>query len=288
MISSSLKLEDILRKTSDLPTLPRAALNVIRETESPTASAASVAQHIGMDQALTARVLRLANSAYFGLSRQVADIQEAVVILGMRNVRNLAIVASTFPWMSKPLKGYRLGPRQMWTHSFCVAVAAKELAIKTRKADPDLAFTAGLLHNIGKVALSVWLENKIDAMINVAVRENLTFDQMERKILGFSHAEVGAFLADQWSLPKILIDAIEYHHSPNEVPEPNPLVDYVHIGDYVTMSVGLGLGADGLRYEFYPEALARVDIDHADIDEVLDSFLEAQEAYEQLFDEFTR
>jgi len=288
MISSSLKLEDILRKTSDLPTLPRAALNVIRETESPTASAASVAQQIGMDQALTARVLRLANSAYFGLSRQVADIQEAVVILGMRNVRNLAIVASTFPWMSKPLKGYRLGPRQMWTHSFCVAVAAKELAIKTRKADPDLAFTAGLLHNIGKVALSVWLENKIDAMVNVAIRENLTFDQMERKILGFSHAEVGAFLADQWSLPKILIDAIEFHHSPNEIPEPNPLVDYVHIGDYVTMSVGLGLGADGLRYEFYPEALERVNIDHADIDEVLDSFLEAQEAYEHLFDEFTR
>jgi len=287
MISSTLKLEDIVRKTSDLPTLPKAALNVIRETESPTSSAATVAHHIGMDQALTARVLRLANSAYFGLARQVSDIQEAVVILGMRNVRNLAIVASTFPWMSKPLKGYRLGPRQMWTHSFCVAVAAKELALKTRKADPDLAFTAGLLHNIGKVALSVWLENKIEAMMNVAVRENLTFDQMERKLLGFSHAEVGAYLADQWSLPKVFVEAILYHHSPNESPQPNPVADYVHIGDYITMSVGLGLGADGLRYEFYPEALDRVAIDHADIDEVLDSFLEAQEAYERMFDDFT-
>lgn len=287
MISSTLKLEDIVRKTSDLPTLPKAALNVIRETESPTSSASTVAHHIGMDQALTARVLRLANSAYFGLARQVSDIQESVVILGMRNVRNLAIVASTFPWMSKPLKGYRLGPRQMWTHSFCVAVAAKELALKTRKADPDLAFTAGLLHNIGKVALSVWLENKIEAMMNVAVRENLTFDQMERKLLGFSHAEVGAYLADQWSLPKVFVEAILYHHSPNESPNPNPVADYVHIGDYITMSVGLGLGADGLRYEFYPEALERVAIDHADIDEVLDSFLEAQEAYERLFDDFT-
>lgn len=287
MISSTLKLEDIIRKTGDLPTLPKAALNVIRETESATASAASVAQHIGMDQALTARVLRLANSAYFGLSRQVADIQEAVVILGMRNVRNLAIVASTFPWMSKPLKGYRLGPRQMWTHSFCVAVAAKELALKTRKSDPDLAFTAGLLHNIGKVALSVWLENKIEAMMNVAVAENLTFDQMERKLLGFSHAEVGAFLADQWSLPKPFVESILYHHSPNEAPEPSALTDYVHIGDYITMSVGLGLGADGLRYEFYPETLDRVEIAHSDIDEVLDSFLEAQEAYERMFDDFT-
>lgn len=286
MISPSLKLEEIVRKTSDLPTLPKAALNVIRETELATSSAASVAQHIGMDQALTARVLRLANSAYFGLARQVGDIQESVVILGMRNVRNLAIVASTFPWMSKPLKGYRLGPKQMWTHSFCVAVAAKELALKTRKADPDLAFTAGLLHNIGKVALSVWLENKIDSMVTLASRENLTFDQVERKLLGFSHAEVGAFLAEQWNLPKALVEAIAYHHSPNESPALNPITDYVHIGDYITMSVGLGLGADGLRYEFYPETLDRVGIDHTDIDSVLDSFLEAQESYERMFDDF--
>lgn len=283
MVAASLKLDEILRKTTDLPTLPKAALQVMRETDRPHSSAASVASLIGQDQAITARVLRLANSAYFGLSRQVGDLQEAVVILGMRNIRNLVIVASTFPWLSRPLKGYKLGPKQMWTHSFCVAVASRELALKTRKADPDIAFTAGLLHNIGKVALSIWLENKVEAMMGLAMRDNLTFDQMERKVLGFNHADVGASLADQWNLPKVFVDAIAYHHSPNDAQQPNAIADYVHVGDYMTMSVGLGLGADGLRYEFFPEAMERVGVDEADVDSILDSFLEAHETYEALF-----
>lgn len=284
MVAASLKLEEILRKTQDLPSLPKAAIMVMRETDRAEASAASVAALISQDQAITARVLRLANSAYFGLSRQVLDIQEAVVILGMRNVRNLAIVASTFPWLMRPLKGYKLGPKQMWTHSFCVAIAAKDLATKTKKADPDVAFTAGLLHNIGKVVLSIWLENKVDTMVDLAVRENISFDQMERKVLGFSHADIGAHLAAQWNLPQTFVDAIQFHHSPNEAETFDPVTDYVHIGDYMTMSVGLGLGADGLRYEFQPEAMERVGIAESDVDAVLDSFLEAHEAYEKLFE----
>ncbi len=286
MVAASLQLDEILRKTQDLPSLPKAAILVMRETDRAEASASSVAALIGQDQAITARVLRLANSAYFGLSRQVQDLPEAVVILGMRNVRNLAIVASTFPWLMRPLKGYKLGPKQMWTHSFCVGVAAKELALKTKKADPDVAFTAGLLHNIGKVVLSIWLENKVETMMNLATRDNITFDEMERKVLGFSHADVGAHLADQWNLPQVFVDAIGFHHSPNEAPQPSPVTDYVHVGDYMTMSVGLGLGADGLRYEFFPEAMERVGIKETDVDGVLDSFLEAHEAYEKLFEGF--
>lgn len=283
MIAATLKLEEILQKTTDLPTLPKAALQVMREADNPHSSAASVAHLIGQDQAITARVLRLANSAYFGLARQVTDLQEAVVVLGMRNVRNLIIVASTFPWLTRPLKGYKLGPRQMWTHSFCVGVAAKELAHRTKLADPDVAFTAGLLHNIGKVALSIWLENKVEAMMNLAAREKLTFDQVERKLLGFSHADVGGHLAERWNLPTVFVEAIAFHHSPNSAPNPSAVTDYVHIGDFMTMSVGLGLGADGLRYEFQPEAMARVGIDESDVDSVLDSFLEAHEAYDALF-----
>lgn len=285
MIANSLQLDEILRKTQDLPSLPKAALLVMQETDRAEASASSVAALIGQDQAITARVLRLANSAYFGLSRQVKDLQESVVILGMRNVRNLAIVASTFPWLMRPLKGYKLGPKQMWTHSFCVAVAAKDLAQKTKLVDPDVAFTAGLLHNIGKVALSIWIENKIETMMNLAARESITFDQMERRVLGFNHADVGAHLAEQWNLPQVFVEAIAYHHEPNSCPNVNPVVDYVHLGDYLTMSVGLGLGGDGMRYEFQPEAMERVGIGEHDIDTVLDSFLDAHEAYEKLFED---
>lgn len=288
MISTSLTIEDIVRKTPDLPTIPAAALAVMREADSSVSTAHSVALQIAQDQALTARVLRLANSAYYGLSRQVVDLQEAVVVLGMRCVRNLAVVAATYPWMSKPLKGYLLAPKQMWTHSFGVAVAGQQVAKHTQCAPDETVFIAGLLHNIGKVALSIWLENKLPMMVNMAIKEDVTFDELERRLLGFDHADVGAYLGEQWNLPKIFIEAIQYHHQPNRCEPPNAIVDCVHIGDYLTMSMGFGLGGDGLRYDVAKEAMERINLNLADIEPITANFVVEYQRYESLFEEMSR
>lgn len=284
MATAVLSLEEIIEKTSDLPTLPAAALAVMHEAALSTSTASSVANHIAQDHALTARVLRLANSAYYGLSRQVDDLQEAVVVLGMRSVRNLAIVASTYPWLSVALKGYGLGPKMMWTHSFAVAVASQLLARKSGKADEDVAFTAGLLHNLGKLAMSIWLEKRLSAMLQYAMRENLTFDEVERKLFGYDHADVGAYLGEHWNLPNSLILPMRFHHQPNNCLPNDAVVDCVHVGDYFTMSLGFGLGADGLRYEFHEEALARLGISEEDTDQLLDAFTVLYEEYEKMFD----
>lgn len=288
MVSPQLTIEDIVKKTPDLPTIPAAALAVMRETDSSFSTAHSVAMHIAQDQALTARVLRLANSAYYGLSRQVTDLQEAVVVLGMRCVRNLAVVAATYPWMSKPLKGYSLEPKQMWTHSFGVAVSAQIVAKSTRKAPDETVFIAGLLHNIGKVALSIWLENKLPMMMAIALRENLTFDQIERRILGFDHGDVGAYLGEQWNLPKVFIDAIHYHHCPDACSPTNPVVDCIHVGDFMTMSMGFGLGGDGLRYELSENALERLGLKSEDLDKLMEGFVDEYQRYESLFEEMSQ
>jgi putative nucleotidyltransferase with HDIG domain len=279
-----LSLDEIVRKTSDLPTIPAAAMAVMQEAESATSTASTVANQIAQDHALTARVLRLANSAYYGLSRQVDDLQEAVVVLGMRSVRNLAIVAATYPWMSVALKGYGLGPKQLWTHSFAVAVAAQLLGRTSQKADEDVAFTAGLLHNLGKLAMSIWLEKRITAMLQYAMRENMTFDEVERKLFGYDHAEVGAHLAEAWNLPPKLVTAIRYHHRPDECKPHDPVVDCVHVADYFTMSLGFGLGADGLRYDFYEGAMERLEIPQKETDRLLDKFTVQYEEYEKLFE----
>ena len=288
MVTTTLTIEDIVRKTPDLPTIPAAALAVMREADSSISTAHSVSQHIAQDQALTARVLRLANSAYYGLSRQVVDLQEAVVVLGMRCVRNLAVVAATYPWMSKPLKGYMLAPKQMWTHSFGVAVASQQVAKHTNCAPDETVFIAGLLHNIGKVALSIWLENKLPMMVNMAIKEDIPFDQLERNLLGFDHADVGAYLGEQWNLPKVFVDAIHYHHRPNECVPHNATVDCVHIGDYLTMAMGFGLGGDGLRYDLVPEAMARIQLEPSDVEKLTSGFVAEYQRYESLFEEMNR
>lgn len=285
MAQAVLSLEEIVQKTTDLPTIPAAAMAVIQESESPASTASSVANHIAQDHALTARVLRLANSAYYGLSRQVDDLQEAVVVLGMRSIRNLAIVASTYPWMSVALRGYGLGPKMMWTHSFAVGVGAQLLARQSGKADDDVAFTAGLLHNLGKLAMNIWLEKRLSAMLQFAMRENLTFDQVERKLFGYDHAEVGAYLAERWNLPPRLVAAMRYHHQPDHCTPTDPIVDCVHVADYLTMSLGFGLGADGLRYEFCQSALDRLAIPPHQTERLLDIFTDHYAEYERLFDE---
>jgi len=281
MTTATLTLEDIVSKSNDLPTLPAAAIAVIRESESTVGSARTVADLITRDQALSARVLRIANSAYYGMSRQVIDLQESVVLLGMRSVRNLAVIAATYPWMQKPLTGYALEPEAMWAHSFGVGVAAQLIAQKTRAVDPDFAFTAGLLHNVGKVAMSVWLDHKLTSVLNLAQRDHLAFDEVERKLLGFDHAEVGGFMAENWNLPESLVLPIRYHHRPNEMPKPELSVDVVHVADFLTMSMGFGLGADGLRYNFAVETLSRLRLSSADLDSISTEFIESYTLYEK-------
>ncbi len=285
MSTTSLTIEDILKRSTDLPTIPAAALKVIREAEQSTCTASSVAQTLASDQSLSARVLRLSNSAYYGLSRQIVDLQEAVVVLGMRCVRNLAMVAATYPWMTKPLSGYCLEPKAMWTHSFGTAVGAQLCAQRAKLKGDDAAFTAGLLHDLGKVALSVWLDRKINMLVALSQRENIAFDEAERRILGFDHCEVGYHLAETWNLPASLSEVIRYHHNPNACTSGNPWVDCVHLGDYMTMTMGFGLGGDGLHYTFQEESLDRLNINAQGLDSIMDAFVTAYEAYEKMFEE---
>ncbi|MEQ1932904.1 MAG: HDOD domain-containing protein [Fimbriimonadaceae bacterium] len=283
MVSPILKIEEIVSKTKDLPTIPAAALAVMRESESATCSAASIAKHIMQDQGLSARILRLANSAFYGLNRQVTTPQDAVVILGIRTVRNLAMVAASYPWMSKPIKGYVLGPKEMWAHGLGVAVGAQMIATRTKKACPDLTFISGLLHDLGKVALAIWLEARSQTMLKLAVQENLTFDEVERKILGFDHCDVGGYLAEQWNLPSSLGRAMRYHHNPLAMETPDHSVECIHIGDYMAMAVGLGIGVDGLRYELQYECLESLGLSESEFEEIFAGFPEKFHEYEEMF-----
>lgn len=284
-MSHTVTIEQIVSKTSDLPTIPAAALKVMRETQSSSASAASVAKIIVTDQALSARVLRLANSAYYGLSRRIVDLPEAVVVLGMKSVKNLALVAGTYPWMQRPLTGYCLGPEEMWRHAFGSAVASQIIARVSRKCNEDVAFTAGLLHDIGKVALSVWLENKMGAILLYAGRESISFDEAERRVLGYDHCQVGYHLATNWNLPEEICAACLHHHNPSQATEFQMIADCVHVGDYICSAMGFGLGGDGMLYQFDETSITRLGISFDAIDAITDEFVEKFEEYETLFTE---
>ncbi len=284
-MNSSLTLAEIVAKTTDLPVMPAAAVAVMEETKKATCTAQSVAACLQQDQALSSRMLRLSNSSYYGMSRRVSTIHDAVIVLGMRVVRNLAIVASTYPFLQKSLSGYGLDAQSLWAHSFATGVAAQTIAEKTRKVDPSEAFVAGLLHNMGKLALNIWIENKIVPLIALCERESLPFDAIERKVLGFDHADVGAHLAQQWNLPSSLVSAIQCHHRPLEAPSGEYLSHVVHLGDHYATSFGIGQGGDSFRYQFFDEVLDVLQLPSEECDLVANDFLLAYEKHQKLFQE---
>ena len=280
----NLTIDEIVAKTTDLPTLPTAALAVMREADSSVSNAQSVAKHLSQDQALTARVLRLANSAFYGLARKVQDPQEAVVILGMRTVKSLAMIASTYPILTKPLLGYEIGGEALWRHSFATGLGAQLIATKTRHANPDSAFVSGLLHNIGKLTLSVWLENRLGGMTQIAYRAGVGFDQIEKQLLGFDHADVGAHLAESWNLPAPLVGAIRFHHHPTEDVTSQDLTDCVHLADHLAMDLGIGLSGEGNCYVFDEGAFERTGLNREGFEELKGPFMQMFDQQQSLFE----
>lgn len=281
---AQLTLEEVVENTLDLPALPAATLAVMKESQAPNSTAHSVARYLSQDQALTSRVLRLANSAFYGMQRRIASPDEAVIILGMRAVRNLAMIASTYHWMDKPLRGYSLEPHEFWEHSLSVAVACQVLAQSVAPGSSDLAFTCGLLHDLGKVALSAWLENRSVTISAIAAKLDLTTEQAERRILGFDHQQVGGRLAEKWNLPKVIVDAITYHHCPSDCCPDAPMVDITHVADYLTSTTEVTThGGNGLRVTLDEPALGRLGINVAELEGLADEFVLQYQNYEKLF-----
>lgn len=282
---SALTLEKIVNETSDLPALPEATLAVMKESQSATSTAHSVAKYLSQDQALTTRVLRLANSAFYGMQRKVCSPEEAVVVLGMRAVRNLAMIASTYHWMAKPLLGYGMEPGEFWQHSLGTAVATQMISTKMVPGESDLAFTCGLLHDIGKVALSSWLERRAVRMSAIAAKLLVPMEIAEKRILGFDHQDVGGLLTEKWNLPKVIVEVASYHHRPSECFPQNAMLDIVHVGEYVANASGVGHGGEGIQVNFDRQALERLKADEGDLEMWLEGFPAVFDQYEKLFDE---
>jgi putative nucleotidyltransferase with HDIG domain len=255
----------------------------MRHASEPNASAQTMSRIITQDQSLTVRVLKLANSPAFGFHREVCTVGEAVLMLGMHTIRNLSLCASTYPWMTKPLTGYGLAPSEMWAHSLSVAVGSQVVAERCKSVNPDVAFTAGILHDLGKTAVSAWIENKMHTMVLLADMEGFDFAHVERQILGFDHQEVGAHMAKSWNLPSPLIDAMENHHRPLSSVENSGVVYCVHIADYLSMALGIGLGGDCRSYQFSEASLSKLKIPIGEVDSMADEMLDRYEKQERVF-----
>jgi putative nucleotidyltransferase with HDIG domain len=197
---------------TDLPTIPIVLGRILAVIEGERSSTRDLVDVIERDQALTSRLLKLANSALFGCSRKVATVPRAIVLLGFSTVRNLALGVKMWDTLST-------GGRQrevvgaLWHHSALVAAAAKLLAARIRGVDPDVTFTAGLLHDVGKLVISLKIGMRYWGLVD-RVDDGRPIDVIERAEFGVDHAQVGGWLAEAWRMPAVIVGAIRDHHQP--------------------------------------------------------------------------
>lgn len=233
------------------PMLSPSASRLLQITSAPDHEMADVIAVVKTDANLTARVLKIVNSAAFGLLYEITSIDRAVAYLGERMVVGIAIGDCASQLFQKPLEGYEGDKGSLWHHDLLTAIAAREVAKSCRsELNPDLAFTAGLLHDIGKALISDFLKGTPAALVK-NIEEHLFNDYLEgeRELLGIDHCEAGFELAQAWKLPLPLQAAIAHHHQPQQTPaEMRPLVYAVHLGDIIAMMAGQGTGSDSLRY----------------------------------------
>jgi putative nucleotidyltransferase with HDIG domain len=249
--------------------MPDVAFEVIRVADQAESSAMKVAKTLSRDPSLSARVLRLANSAFYGMSREVSSVQESVVVLGMRTTKSLSLIAASFPWLHVALKGKGLKPELLWNHCISCAHLSKILADRSENIDSELAFCIALLHDMGTVAMYLTLEQEFNLLIEQAKTSELPFDELERNLLSFDHADLGAALAESWNLPKIFAQTIKYHHRPSELVESDTLADIVHVADILVRSRGISEGLDGAFYHRDEGAFERLGFDPDQLEEML-------------------
>jgi HD-like signal output (HDOD) protein len=254
----------IINKLKEIKSFPQFVVETLRKLNDPMSNASDVAASLSRDEGLVLRTLKLANSAAYGMSRNISDVSEAIALLGYKNISNIVLAATVYSVMDKGLNGYALDRGELWRHSLTTAYAARFIAQSTKKIPPEEAYVGGLLHDVGKIVLNDYVHFGYGLIIKEVEEQHIPFTEAETKIIGFDHATVGSLLVERWNLPKGYYHSTLLHHKPNELEQESaefqPLVDVVSVANSICLMMGIGIGADGLQNYMYPEPLERLGI----------------------------
>lgn len=259
---------ELVKGINEIPPLPVAVSESMTLLNSKAVDFNQLQKAIAQDAGLSGRVLKVANSPFYGLAGQVGSIKEACVILGTHTLRNIVLAIGMmckFP----PESANNLNLSGLWHHSYCTGVTARLLAKKVG-VDPEKAFTAGLLHDIGKMVLDVYFSAYYSDVITYQKENNCLLAEAESSVLGITHSLVGEKLAACWHLPEDIISSIGGHHDTAGATT-TPMSDIVHISDIVSRSLDYGHPGDNLMPTLSEDSLNRLDLSLNDIRDELEN-----------------
>jgi len=266
--------DEILAKLFTISALPAVATEVTRLLQDPESEIADIVQAIEYDPGLTSNVLRLANSAYYGFRESVSSVRDAVVRLGTKSIFQMVVSWAFSPMAQMNVPGYGLPAGKLWEHSVAVAFGAEQLSKDLKVASADHTFTAGLLHDIGKIALGTFVQIDIDEITGLVAQDKISFEAAEQHVLGIDHAEAGAILLDNWNLPPLVGETTRWHHQPDFLSNGAVIIDLVHVADTMCLMGGIGSDPDGADYQTSPEVVSRLNLTAFTTDAVISQILD--------------
>jgi putative nucleotidyltransferase with HDIG domain len=215
---------------------------------------------IRFDQAITAKVLAIAQSAYYSRGRAIRSLQDAIMSLGQRQLMQVIMAACAAQFFSGKIAGYDLREGELWQHAVATAIMAEKVATRIGHKDVLTVYTAGLLHDIGKTILNQYVKAYFDLIVNAIRSRQLRFIDAEREILGIDHQQLGAIIAKRWRFPGEVLDAISYHHHPQDTREHRDVVAMVYVANRMVSGMGIGCGVDGFFQPNQDDVFAELGI----------------------------
>ena len=267
--------KDYIQNIRNLPSIPVVIFEVSRLLEDPMTNASDLAALISKDQGMVTKILTIANSPFYGLTKKVSTIEFAIVILGFENIKNIIIALSMIGAFKG--KGKNWNRKKYWNHCLAAASIAKRLAEDLGYPKSGEAFTAGLLHDLGIAITQLHLNNEYNKIYKLVSSGKATYLEAEIEVLNTTHQEIGNLLVEKWNLPKLISDSILYHHNPGQAEENKSLVSIIHFADYLTLELDFG------KFEFDKDIkldLSIIDVFGWASDVYIQEFIES---YKEIF-----
>ena len=265
-------LQIVIKEIKNLKPIPAVVTSLLEIIDDPNASMNEITKIIQYDPAITADLLRTANSAYFGLKRPAETIQEAAMMLGTDHVVDLVMLKVSAQVAKGTQKGYDLHEGALWKYSVSSALIAKQVAVQLDLPNKNSIFTAALLKDIGKTVLDKFIQDAFEKISNLVINENFSFMEAEKQIIGVDHAELGAMIAKMWKFSPRMVGIIRNHHLSSETMVRDKDLAVVYLSDCICMMMGMGVGADGLAYRFHPQAMDHIGISAEDTLKIIADF----------------
>ncbi len=283
------RYQKIIQDLGQIPTMPTIAGKVMQIVNDPKSNAEDVARFISKDVALTSKVLRLANSAFYGIPRTISSVNSAIVILGFNTIRSLVLSASVIKIFPAKPGAASFDRKAFWKHSFVVGMASRMLATHLRRrklVDLEIAFAGGLLHDVGKLILEQFANQEYMQALKLSKEKALPLFAVEKAILGLNHADVSGMLVDKWQMPNELKFPIVNHHTPLDDQESPEMTALVHVANHLAHQAGSGCMEGEVFAPLVQECYVRLSlsVDEPTLLKELEGLLKEAEAFFSLIE----